>query len=991
MTPLAAAVISALYPVSPAMSQETANDQNVDGVEEVVVTGSRIRRDTYSSAAPMDVVLAETAISKGVPDLATMLQTATVAAGSPQVTDVLTGAGGLGASTLSLRGLGANRTLVLLNGRRAGPAGVLGSVSSFDLNVIPVPAIERVEVLKVGASAIYGSDAIGGVVNIITKKDEGANLNAFISQPVESGGERQRLSGSWGKRFDRGYFRATADYSHQEEMTRGQRDIFKCDEHYYFDQTTGERADLIDPRTGEYFCDGSTWGHVWVYDYAHTVGDGTTNVGPPIFLMQYDYDGALAANGVPQLAPAGGNPNWMTTPPGWYPTERGDPLTNSLTNSDHPWQDLASLVPETDTYTLLLEGDYQLKDGVDIYAEALLSRRETKKVYFSQVWTYLYNFDSGDAGFPSDPLSVGWTGAQWLSPLAASNNRYSLVTVDYQRFVAGLRGESLPSLENWNWDISVQYSRSDGEYEDAVTVKDAVKMSEYQTSSCVGQVTPVSNRPCVDVRWLDPHFLRGEMTQAERDFLFDVEVGKTDYTQWSVSAHVSGDVVDLPAGSAAVAVGGAYRVDELVDTPGALTLAENVWQGATRGVTRGDDRTYAFFAEVDVPLLADKPLVNRLDFNGAVRYTEVRSYGSGTTYQLGLNWALTPALRLRSTFGTSFRTPSLYELYLSKGSGSNLARNGDPCMNWGPKLAMGEVTQRIADNCAAEGIGPNVFYTLSGTTVTGGGAGLLKAETSETLSAGFVWQPGFVDFSFSADYFDIEVDDEVDVFGAKNILFACYDSPFFPEEPLCDLFDRHSPDEPLPYLIGEVRDSFINIAEQRVRGVDFAARYAHDLPGRWGRLVVDSQHTYQFEHTTGVFNSTAEDEAGMGGNPEWVGNLNLTLNRDLWSFFWGMRYVGSTDNTEHFGRDWTTSDIGEIVDIDLKAEFTMYHNFSVSRMFDNGFIARLGVSNAFNELPPRMTSWLTGGEVDVTGAGVAFYSQYDWVGRRFFLNFAKDF
>lgn len=974
------------------MSQEAAGEsQNLDVVEEVVVTGSRIRRNTYTSAAPMDVVLAETAISKGVPDLATMLQTATVAAGSPQVTDVLSGAGGLGASTLSLRGLGANRTLVLLNGRRAGPAGVLGSVSSFDLNVIPLPAIERVEVLKVGASAIYGSDAIGGVVNIITKKDEGANLNAFVSQPMESGGEKQRISGSWGKRFDRGYFRATADYSHQEIMTRGQRDIFKCDEHYYFDQTTGERADLVDPRTGEYFCDGSTWGHVWVYDYADTVGDGTTNAGPPIFLMQYDYDGALAANGVPALAPAGGNPNWMTTPPGWYPTERGDPLTNSLTNSDHPWQDLASLVPESDTFTLLLEGDYEINDDLDAYAEVLLSRRETKDVNFDQVWTYLYNYDSGDAGFASDPLSAGWTGAQWLSPLAASNNGYSIVTVDYQRFVAGARGESIPSLESWNWDVSVQYSRSDGEYEDGATVNDAVKMSEFQTGSCVGQVTPISNRPCVDVRWLDPEFLRGEMTQAERDFLFAANVGTTIYTQWSASAFASGNVADLPAGSVAIAVGAAYRVDELLDTPGALTLAENEWQGASRGITAGDDRTSAVFAEVDVPLLSDKPLVNRLDLTGAVRFTDVDSYGSGTTYQVGLNWAFTPEVRFRSTFGTSFRTPSLYELYLSKGSGSNLARNGDPCMNWGPKLALGEVTQRMADNCAAEGIGPNVFYTLSGTTVTGGGAGHLKAETSETFSAGFVWRPGFADLDLSVDYFDIEVNDEVDVFGAKNILFACYDSQFYPDDPLCDLFDRHTPDEPLPYLIGEVRDSFINIAEQRVRGVDIAGRYSRELPGSWGTLVADSQHTYQFEHTTGVFNSTAEDLAGLGGNPEWVGNLNLTLNRDLWSFFWGMRYVGSTDNTAHFGRDWTVSDTGETVDIDLEAEFTMYHNLSVSRTFENGFVARLGVANVLDELPPRMTTWLTGGEIDTTGAGVAFYSQYDWVGRRFFLNVAKDF
>lgn len=157
LTPLAAAVLTALYPAGPVLAQAegASSDQPV---EEVIVTGSRIRRDTFSSAAPMEVVLTEAASAKGITDVAALLQTTTVAAGSPQVTaassSVFVENGGLGASTLSIRGLGANRTLILLNGRRAGPSGVQGAVSSFDLNAIPMPAIERVEILKDGASSI---------------------------------------------------------------------------------------------------------------------------------------------------------------------------------------------------------------------------------------------------------------------------------------------------------------------------------------------------------------------------------------------------------------------------------------------------------------------------------------------------------------------------------------------------------------------------------------------------------------------------------------------------------------------------------------------------------------------------------------------------------------------------------------------------------------------------------------------------------------------
>src|SRR5690606_36410222 len=283
----------------------------------------------------------------------------------------------------------ASRTLVLLNGRRAGPSGVQGSVSAFDLNTIPLAAIERVEILKDGASSIYGSDAIAGVVNIITRKDEGGEFGAFYSQPSESGGEELRISGSWGKDVGRGYFRVTGDYSRQEILQKGDRDFIDCNEWGVYDQTTGNRADLIDPRTGEYFCDDLPWGHIWVYDYAEEVGDCTTNACPPVFLLQYDRDGALAANGVPPLA-TGPNPNWMHVPAGWFPIGRNDPLTDSLVDSEPPIQDLTTLVPEAETATAFIEGEYRLTDTLTAYGEVLLSRRKTTNVGWRQVWTYVY-------------------------------------------------------------------------------------------------------------------------------------------------------------------------------------------------------------------------------------------------------------------------------------------------------------------------------------------------------------------------------------------------------------------------------------------------------------------------------------------------------------------------------------------------------------------------------------------------------------------------
>jgi len=966
-TPLAAAVFAALHPVEHLAAQEV-DEAGEQSLEEVVVTGSRIRKDTFSRAAPMEVVLTETAKVRGISDVATMLQTTTVAAGAPQVTPAISSVnvvnGGLGTSTLSLRGLGANRTLVLLNGRRAGPSGVQGSVSAFDLNTIPLAAIERVEILKDGASSIYGSDAIAGVVNIITRKDEGGEFSAFVSQPGESGGEQYRLSGSWGAETDRGYFRITGDYSRQEILQRGNREFFDCEESYVFEPGTGQRADLIDPRTDEYHCYDLPWGHVWVYDYATTVGDGTTNAGPPVFLMQYDY-GGLASNGIPPLA-SGSNPNWLNAPPGWYPVGRDDPLTDSVVNAEPAIQDLTTLVPEAEIMTAFLEGEYDLTDDVTAYGEVLLNRRKTTDVGWRQVWTYVYNYDSADLGWPSDPFSEGWTGAQWLSPLTQTDHSGQRVTVDYTRFVAGLRGQMETVLPGWDWEVSFQHSTSKGEYDDDQVLNDALTMTYWRTGSCEGQVSPISGRECVDIDWFDPDFLAGDIPQNVKDYLFAVETGTTEYTQWSAEAFVSGEVMELPAGPLAIAAGVHYQEDEIVDTPGELTLSGNAWFSSSAGITAGDDTTTALFGEINVPLLSDMPLVNYLEFTGSARYTDVDSYGSDTTYKAGVNWSLTDSFRVRSTFGTSFRTPALYELYLARQTSFPLsARDSDPCINWGDKLNRGDISQRIADNCAADGLPADFLFTVSPTVVTGGGLGVLKAETSEALTAGIVWQPSFADLSVSVDYFDIEVKDEVDVIGARNIVLGCYDSQFFPDEPLCDLFDRS--DGSGTAIVGsitEIRDSYINVSRQHNRGLDVALRYTQEIG--LGTLTVDTQHTLQFEDTIGLFDNTEEDHAGEAGHPDWVGNLNLTLTRDLWSFFWGVTFIGETDNYASFGTDQALWYGNEMVDLDLTAEDTMYHHLSVSREFDGGFTARLGVANVFDEEPPRMSSYTTGSEVDVT-------------------------
>jgi iron complex outermembrane recepter protein len=155
-------------------------------------------------------------------------------------------------------------------------------------------------------------------------------------------------------------------------------------------------------------------------------------------------------------------------------------------------------------------------------------------------------------------------------------------------------------------------------------------------------------------------------------------------------------------------------------------------------------------------------------------------------------------------------------------------------------------------------------------------------------------------------------------------------------------------------------------------------------------FTLDTQHTFNFEDTIALFDDTEEDKSGEAGHPDWVANLNLTLMRDLWSFYWGVSYISETDNYASFGTS-TAGWYGDAeVDLDLSAEARTYHTFSISREFDVGVTARFGVANVLDEEPPGLSSYTTGAEVDVLG-GRAFYSQYDWYGRRYFVDMTMSF
>lgn len=1016
---------------------QSQNDGNNENDDQVVVTGTRIQSSTFTSPVAIDVLTVEDAKIEGIEDLGGLLQTATAASGSSQVTSAVSAAfvsaGGLGAETIGLRGLAANRTLDLINGRRAGPSGIRGSINSFDINSIPLAGVERVDILKDGASSVYGSDAIAGVINYITDKSDGGTVDFFTSIPEKGSGEIYRASASYGKTFDRARFRVTGDYYKEKELARGDRSYLDCDEAYAFN-ADGSRADVIDPRSGEPQCRDLLWGHIWIYDYLGASG----NV-PQTFpqLAQYDYDGSLAANGLPGF-PTGGA-GFLQAPAGWFPiyydqndidgvpayggASVGD-RARGLVNFDHPFQDAETLSPEVERYTLMFDGEVELGSGVTAYAEGLYNRRKTFANGYRQYWNYSYGENSfnlwfGD-GYNSNPTAAGWGGQYWFSPTAITDINDQEVTIDYMRFVGGLKGEfgdNFGPLGGWKWDAYVQHSDSHGEYVEDQIYNDSIRPYNFTTTSCQNLdfgnglgVTPgasgngvtVAGRPCVDVPWFSPDLMAGVMSDEVRNFLFFKTTGKTDYTQTTFEGFISGDVIDVPAGTVSTAIGVYHQIDEINDVPDDQILAGNAWGASSAGITHGKQKTSAIYAEFNVPLIKDRPFFESLNFSGSVRHNQIKTVRptgesittSGTNYRLTLDWQTLPFLRLRGSQGTSFRAPGLFEQFLANETSFASQRSIDPCINIEQNLASGAINQTVFNNCLADflALGATdaearnyVGGAITADVTRGGGFGVLIPETSKNYTLGAVFTPDWADLSIAVDYFNIEINDEIATLSASQIVSGCYSSEVFASEPLCAFFNRN-PAGPDGLRITDVTATFINVNKQENSGVDFTLNYGKET--RWGDFDLNTQLTYQIT-SRGLLLASDDlvDTNGELGEPKLTGFANVTFDPDAlenWRFRYSVDYIGPTSNRKRFARNNSNPTLyGVPVTYKNNTEAVFYHGISAEYVLDSGWEFRAGVNNLFDEHPPAV-SFADSGNSPIR-------SQYDYLGRRFFFNVTKKF
>ncbi|WP_225583740.1 TonB-dependent receptor [Pseudoxanthomonas sp. PXM02] len=988
-----------LLPVGAAYAQNATDsaDQTEEKKEEtssktttlqnVTVTGSRIAKDTFNSVSPVQFISREETTLAGFNSTAAVLQSNTVTGGSEQINNAFGGYvtdGGPGANTLSLRGLGPTRTLLLLNGRRVAPAGSRGSVGSADLNVLPNIMIDRIEILKDGASSIYGSDAVAGVVNVITKtKVDGASVEFQHNATQNGGGDETRWSIMMGKTGDNWRVSGSFEIYDRSELIVGDRGwASNCPLPLVGRGADGRYGadDYIDPVTGEPKCWGLDAGGVTI----NTLGTAYL-LGRP-GLGNLGYYGTYAPEMLEFL------------PPGFDYFNRWRPNA-SITDGDlpgfegvdyfgrdsyDPRMKKESLISPTTNYTGFLQGgvDLNAMGDAELYFELLATRRESRQTgYLQHTIDYAanspllgaYSFLPAYMAAPADGSTNGQNvAARAFVGWGLYNNWQE---VDFYRATAGLRG-NLSS--EWSYDTYFSHARSEADYftENRLTDRYA-KSLDVVSDGAGGFRCRDTSDGCVAAPMLTADVLAGNLPQAYKDYIMQVTHGNTVYTESTFNFGVNGPLFDLPYGTVSSALGVEYRRAEIDDTPDPNSAANNLYGFTASAPTRGKDSVSEAFAEVEIPVLSGLPGAEELTFNVSARYTDYDSYGDDTTWKLGMLYTPVSWLSLRASRGTSFRAPALFEQFLGATSGFIQSSN-DPCINWASK------TGNVRTNCGTLGLPNNFNQTQSVTVITKGGADAnLAAETSNALTAGIILQPEFPewfgDLSFAADYYDVEVKNGVSRLTGGQVLNLCYGSEpadFNAGTGYCNFVTRNANNSL------SVITQYVNVSTDKVRGWDFTARYVRDI-GQ-GEFRATAQVSHYLEQSGRVFpNDPVRDYAGTLNAPEFTGVLDLSYKLRNWRMRYGLDWVDGINGYEYYEKYFNT-DYRDTYQ--MKTDDYFLHSASLQYTGDDWAITG-GVRNIADKEPPRIS---VSGAVNMIG-NAPLYSGVDYLGRTFFVNFTKDF
>lgn len=940
----------------------------------VVVTGSRIRQDPLNQPAPV-ITMNDADIAKsGLTNVGDILQRLPVSGGglntkfntSGNVGFPPDGGGvGAGATTADLRHLGAKRVLVLVDGIRwVNESSASGLSAATDLNTIPTSIIDHIEVLQDGASSIYGSDAIAGVINIITKKGfNGLEFSGYNGGFDKGDGQLQQFNIASGTNTDTLSAFFSVSYLNQERVSSGDRAISSF-------PTPGlghctSRCSSGTPQGRFFFTDPNTGQSLNL-----TINDGVT--------------------GIPFYDP--------TIPAG---ADRTDDFHNFTTPNDRfNFQPFNLITTPSERLGVYAQGETHLNDNVRFYMKGLFNnRKSTNQAAPEPIFVgpeagngggNLLDITQVDRLNPYNPFgftlnlstdtSTGGTDYFIGRRPLEGGPRIFEQNVNTWYVGGGFRGDFEAGSRQFYWDLNAVWSRNHadqtthGSY-NARKIKEALGpggLDAAGNAACgvpdgTGLVVDPIPR-CVPLNLFGGQGAAGEGT-ITRDMLNFIQPVLHDTSEQELrdfTANIGGTIVPLPAGDLAFSVGAEYRKHSGFYIPDAIYGAGDS-AGVPSGPTQGEFNVKEYYGELQVPLLKDKPGADLLQLSGALRSSDYSTFGSTTTAKVGLNWRPVADLLLRGTYAEGFRAPGVGELF---GTFARFdATLADPCSDYTGALGGGSpAPAQVQANCLALGVPATYAQFNSQISVFTGGNTALQPESSDGYTYGLVYSPRWAEgaswsksMSFEFTYYDIKLKNTIQARDAQAQLDGC---ALTLDSVLCNGITRTSGG-----VIDGFNNTLLNLGSTKTKGYDLNVNWG--LPQTSiGTFTLQWQNTWldTFLETSPTATGSASIErrgkqrgSPSAAYPSWKSFLTADWTLRGWSAAATLRYTSAIDEPCR-GADklgvCTNPNPAPTPDTNtMKA--TTYLDLQASwapEAFDNKWTFSVGANNVLNQDPPNCFS-----------------------------------
>lgn len=961
---LPAGIAIAMLPAAFAFAQEAAPAAAAEAttLDRIEVTGSRIRQVDVETAQPILTITREDIQNQGFNTVADILQNIS-AAGSPAISrsDSLSSGEEVGGSYIDLRNLGANRTLVLVNGKRLG----ISTGGYQDISTIPSAAVERIEVLKDGASSIYGSDAMAGVINIITRTNfDGAEVNAYMGQYGEGDGGKQNYDFVMGFTGDRGSV-TIAGEQHKEDVVWAKDRSFSRDSYPGYPQYSNSVV--------------GQWGN-----YNTNTGKIERN---PDDTPALDEDGEEVGLPAAWYAPnRGGSAQGEAN----FHPQNGDDTSNPA--------DQMHLISPIERRSLYASANYDITDNVRFVSDMAYNDRTST----SQIAGYPLQSTAVDAQMSADSyfnptndhtpdsegIAVDWRRRGWENPRVTESN---LTT---WRFTGAIEGSFQLNERYFDWDVGYLYNQnkttkiSNGNFF-IPGVRQAVGPSFLNSA---GQVQCGTAAAPIDgcVAW-NPFagFGTGDVANslddpALRDQIYREEhaLGETETT--SYFANIAGSLFALPAGDLGFAVGYEYRNEQGSYAPDAISQSGDSTNLAA-GPTQGQYALDELYAEVSIPVLADMAFAQELSFSVASRYSDYTTFGDTVNSKFGVKWRPMDDLLFRGTWSEGFRAPTISNLY-GGGSESFVTGFADPCDSvygvvGGSAACLADVGQGYRQQ--QQGFIPTTSVAAqTPVPFTSGSNSELQPETSESKTLGLVYSPGFAPgLSVSLDWWNIRIENTMVSDSANQILKDCYVALITSR---CAAFTR----DPVTGIVNDLTYGLRNAGYQETEGFDFDLGYRIDT--EFGRFGANWATTYVSKNnikSTNEVDTPVSVYTGFGSSFRVRSNLNLNWNKGDFGANWGMRYSSSMKEQCYFDvpcniPDYAAPDTqGENVPMNRVGSNT-FHDVQVNWKAPWNATVAIGANNVFDHRGPVMYSG--------PNSSFSYYGGFD-IGQFLYMKYQQRF